>query len=159
MDFHLSASSMSAPALSAIICFLIFKGSTCSLAKRHLLDVCTLIHRGGSLPVLALSHVSGSIFRLSRKPSLLPTSFSRCSVSVPCGLPAWICTRRRTGLPRSTQLIQWPAAVKGQLQEHLKDVKQLQEKDLSLGHGDVHLPDALSRKYPNAGKEWAWQYA
>jgi len=51
-----------------------------------------------------------------------------------------------------------PAAVKGQLQEHLKDVKQLQEKDLSLGHGDVHLPDALSRKYPNAGKEWAWQY-
>jgi len=56
-------------------------------------------------------------------------------------------------------LIQWPAAVKGQLQEHLKDVKQLQEKDLSLGHGDVHLPDALSRKYPNAGKEWAWQYA
>lgn len=51
-----------------------------------------------------------------------------------------------------------PAAVKGQLQEHLKDVKQLQEKDLSLGHGDVHLPDALNRKYPNAGKEWAWQY-
>lgn len=46
MEFHLSASSMSAPALSAIICFLIFKGSTCSLAKRHLLDVCTLLHRG-----------------------------------------------------------------------------------------------------------------
>lgn len=29
---------------------------------------------------------------------------------------------------------------------------------MALGHGDVHLPDALSRKYPNAGKEWAWQY-
>ncbi len=51
-----------------------------------------------------------------------------------------------------------PAAVKDQLQGHLKDVKQLHEKDLSLGHGDVHLPDALNRKYPHAGKEWAWQY-
>jgi integron integrase len=51
-----------------------------------------------------------------------------------------------------------PATVKGQLQEHLKDVKKLHENDLSRGHGEVHLPDALSRKYPNAGKEWAWQY-
>jgi integron integrase len=51
-----------------------------------------------------------------------------------------------------------PAAVKDPLQEHLKDVKQLHQKDLSRGHGDVHLPDALGRKYPNACKEWAWQY-
>ncbi len=51
-----------------------------------------------------------------------------------------------------------PAAVKDQLQEHLNVVKKLHEKDLSLGHGEVHLPDALNRKYPAAGKEWAWQY-
>jgi integron integrase len=51
-----------------------------------------------------------------------------------------------------------PVTVKGQLREHLKDVKNLHESDLSHGHGEVHLPDALSRKYPNAGKEWAWQY-
>ncbi len=51
-----------------------------------------------------------------------------------------------------------PATVKGQLQEHLTDVKKMHENDLSHGHGEVHLPDALSRKYPNAGKEWAWQY-
>jgi len=56
---------------------------------------------------------------------------------------------------RSTVL---PSAVKDQLQKHLKDVKQMHEKDLSLGHGETHLPDALIRKYPNAGKEWAWQY-
>ena len=35
-----------------------------------------------------------------------------------------------------------PTTVKDQLQEHLKDVKQLHEKDLSRGHGDVHLPEA-----------------
>jgi integrase len=37
-------------------------------------------------------------------------------------------------------------------------VKVLHEKDLAAGYGEVFLPDALSRKYPNAGKEWAWQY-
>lgn len=57
--------------------------------------------------VLALSHVSCSIFRLSRKHSLLPTSLSRLSIGMPCGLLAWSCSRRRTGLPRSTQLILW----------------------------------------------------
>ncbi len=51
-----------------------------------------------------------------------------------------------------------PAAVKGQLQAHMKDVKLLHEQDLSLGHGEVHLPDALIRKYPKAGRDWAWQY-
>jgi integron integrase len=52
-----------------------------------------------------------------------------------------------------------PATVKDQLKNHLMEVKKLHESDLSNGHGEVHLPDALSRKYPNAGKEWAWQYA
>ncbi|TXL05249.1 integrase, partial [Methylococcaceae bacterium CS2] len=26
------------------------------------------------------------------------------------------------------------------------------------GHGAIYLPFALSRKYPNAEKEWQWQY-
>ena len=51
-----------------------------------------------------------------------------------------------------------PATVKDQLKNHLIETKSLHESDLSRGYGEVHLPDALSRKYPNAGKEWAWQY-
>ncbi len=51
-----------------------------------------------------------------------------------------------------------PSTVNGQLQEHLKEIKTLHENDLSLGYGEVPLPDALIRKYPKAGKEWAWQY-
>lgn len=51
-----------------------------------------------------------------------------------------------------------PATVKDQLKNHLIEVKSLYESDLSRGYGEVPLPDALSRKYPNAGKEWAWQY-
>ncbi len=57
---------------------------------------------------------------------------------------------------RSTVL---PAAVKEKLHEHLKEVKTLHEEDLAKGYGEVFLPDALDRKYPNAPKEWAWQYA
>ncbi|MDD1745736.1 MAG: integron integrase [Candidatus Methanoperedens sp.] len=56
---------------------------------------------------------------------------------------------------RSTML---PSAVKDRLQEHLGRVKSLHEQDIAAGHGSVYLPDALDRKYPNAAKEWAWQY-
>ena len=44
------------------------------------------------------------------------------------------------------------------LQTHLLRVKQLHEDDLAKGYGEVWLPDALERKYPNAAREWLWQY-
>jgi integron integrase len=44
------------------------------------------------------------------------------------------------------------------LQEHLQRVKALHEHDLTRGYGSVYLPDALARKYPNADREWGWQY-
>jgi len=51
-----------------------------------------------------------------------------------------------------------PAAVRDRLKEHLEEVKALHDNDIKNGHGDVFLPDSLGRKYPNAGKTWAWQY-
>ena len=44
------------------------------------------------------------------------------------------------------------------LQEHLQLVKRLHEEDLARGYGSVYLPFALERKYPNADREWIWQY-
>ncbi len=44
------------------------------------------------------------------------------------------------------------------LQLHLCGVKNIHNKDLADGFGEVFLPHALARKYPNAGKAWAWQY-
>jgi len=44
------------------------------------------------------------------------------------------------------------------LQEHLQRVKAQHERDLTQGYGAVYLPDALARKYPNADKQWDWQY-
>ena len=44
------------------------------------------------------------------------------------------------------------------LRLHLNQVKALHEKDLFEGYGTVHLPNALDKKYPNANREWIWQY-
>lgn len=51
-----------------------------------------------------------------------------------------------------------PEKIKPDLQRHLKRVKLLHQADLRNGHSNVYLPYALDRKYPNAGKEWCWQY-
>ena len=44
------------------------------------------------------------------------------------------------------------------LAQHLLRVKQLHDRDVALGGGWVELPWALARKYPNAGREWPWQW-
>jgi len=51
-----------------------------------------------------------------------------------------------------------PEALIAPLQEHLRGVKLLHDRDLQDGFGSVYLPDALARKYPNAAREWHWQY-
>lgn len=44
------------------------------------------------------------------------------------------------------------------LKVHLGTVRKLHEEDLHKGLGEVSLPYALERKYPNANKDWKWQY-
>ena len=51
-----------------------------------------------------------------------------------------------------------PAAVKEPLWRHLHFIKRQHEDDLKHGLGRVNLPYALERKYPNAGREWGWQW-
>ncbi len=51
-----------------------------------------------------------------------------------------------------------PQAIKPMLEEHLQAVRVQHGQDLGRGAGWVHLPGALGRKYPNAGREWAWQW-
>lgn len=45
------------------------------------------------------------------------------------------------------------------LQNQLAEARRVHERDLAAGFGAVWLPHALSRKYPHAAHEWAWQYA
>ena len=59
------------------------------------------------------------------------------------------------GKDRSTLLAK---SVKERLREHLARVRELHERDLAAGAGEARLPDALERKYPQAGREWGWQF-
>lgn len=51
-----------------------------------------------------------------------------------------------------------PAVLVDPLKAHLKKVRELHEQDVAEGFGEVYLPYALDRKYPNAAREWGWQY-
>ena len=44
------------------------------------------------------------------------------------------------------------------LKQQLEKARQFHEEDLEQGMGRVYLPGALARKYPNAEKEFRWQY-
>lgn len=64
----------------------------------------------------------------------------------------------RDGKGAKDRVTMLPASLKAELQAHLRRVKLLHEKDLAEGLGAVHLPFALKEKYPNAEREWVWQW-
>jgi integrase len=51
-----------------------------------------------------------------------------------------------------------PQSLVAPLQRHLIKVQALHEEDVAEGYGDVELPYALARTYPNGGQAWVWQY-
>lgn len=65
----------------------------------------------------------------------------------------------RDGKGQKDRVTTLPASVKEPLLEHLRDVWRLHQRDLREGAGRVALPYALARKYPNADREWGWQWA
>ena len=64
----------------------------------------------------------------------------------------------RDGKGMKDRVTMLPASVVEPLQEHLAKARVLHQKDLAEGFGEVYLPFALAKKYPNAGREWGWQY-
>lgn len=65
----------------------------------------------------------------------------------------------REGKGDKDRVTTMPRAVIGPLQEHLRRVEAIHRQDLADGYGRVELPHALARKYPNANREWLWQFA
>jgi integron integrase len=56
------------------------------------------------------------------------------------------------------RIVPFPQKLMKPLKSHLEKVKNQHENDLRCGCAGVYLPDALERKYPNASREWGWQY-
>lgn len=51
-----------------------------------------------------------------------------------------------------------PASLVEPLRAHLLAVQAIHDRDIEHGFGQVGLPYALARKYPNVDREWGWQY-
>jgi integron integrase len=64
----------------------------------------------------------------------------------------------RSGKGNKDRYTMLPSAVREPLIQHLRAVKLQHDADLKKGLGRVSLPNALDRKYPNAGREWGWQW-
>ena len=89
-----------------------------------------------------------------------------------CGLRLMECLRLRiqdidfennllmvcSGKGEKDRALILPEKIRENLVNHIASVKEIHDQDLKLGYGDVSLPDALDKKYPNAPKEWGWQW-
>jgi integron integrase len=64
----------------------------------------------------------------------------------------------RAGKDEDDRFTVLPDSIVSELRTHLQDVKALHDKDLREGYGEATLPYALDVEYPNAGREWAWQF-
>jgi integron integrase len=64
----------------------------------------------------------------------------------------------RNGKGGKDRVTMLPAALAQPLVDHLARVRDVFERDLAAGRADVYLPHALASKYPNAPREWGWQW-
>jgi len=64
----------------------------------------------------------------------------------------------RNGKGGKDRRVPLPRRLHERLNEHVERVRVQHHADLLAGHGEVYLPHALARKYPNAGREFGWQY-
>jgi integron integrase len=64
----------------------------------------------------------------------------------------------RDGKGQKDRVTMLPDSIRRPLAEHLRFVKRQHEEDLAKGLGRAPMPSALARKYPNADREWGWQW-
>lgn len=64
----------------------------------------------------------------------------------------------RSGKGNKDRHTMLPSRVAEPLRRQIEDARVSHHRDLEAGFGAVYLPHALSRKYPNAAEDWAWQY-
>ncbi len=64
----------------------------------------------------------------------------------------------RDGKGGNSRITMLPLSVIASLKAHLQSVQRWHQQDLDKGYGSVYLPFALERKYPNADRQWIWQY-
>jgi integron integrase len=64
----------------------------------------------------------------------------------------------RRGKGQKDRRTMLPGRVRGPLKNHLEMARRQHTADRKIGAGFVYVPGALARKYPNANREWGWQW-
>ena len=64
----------------------------------------------------------------------------------------------RNGKGDQDRITVLPQCCVPELQRQIEAVRHLHQRDLRRGYGKVYLPHALARKYPNANREFGWQW-
>ena len=161
-ESHVSASTQN-QALNALIFF--FKTVLCK--EIGMLDGVVRAKRPVRLPVVLSKDEVGAILgRMSGMPRLMAMLLYGAGLRL-----MECCTLRvkdvdfaknqilvRAGKGNKDRYTMLPLMAKELLQKHLAAVKLQHEEDLRQGLGRVAMPNNLDKKYPNAGKEWAWQW-
>ncbi len=96
--------------------------------------------------IIKIIYASGLRIKKSLRLRIQNLDFDRCQLQI---------IDSKHGGSRQTL---FPEMLHEPVKAHLVKVKAMHEADLKKGYGSVYLPHALARKYPNAGKEWPWQY-
>ena len=64
----------------------------------------------------------------------------------------------RAGKGNKDRVTMLPESLRAGLLAQLERVRVIWETDLQENHTGVSLPDGVEGKFPNAGREWAWQF-
>lgn len=72
--------------------------------------------------------------------------FSGCQITV------------RAGKGNKDRVTMLPNSARDELEAHLRVVRKLFTSDMQRGDAGPPLPDALDVKYPNASRDWRWQW-
>lgn len=134
---------------------------------RELNDIADTVRarRGRKLPVVLHKNEIDAIFE-----HLVPLQRLMARLIYGCGLRVQECISLRvkdidfeqgsltvrSGKGDKDRLTVLPESLKNDLQEQLMQARKMYERDRQDGAQGVSLPHALVRKYPEAGKEWAW---
>ncbi len=111
-------------------------------------EALTVIQRMNGIPKLMTQLLFGSGLRLMEclRLRIKDVDFANRQIIV------------RDGKGESDRSVPLPESITPALKEHIQNVKRIHQTDLKEGYGEVRLPYALERKYPNANREPAWQY-
>ncbi|MDP1808016.1 MAG: integron integrase [Actinomycetota bacterium] len=149
-------------ALNALV-FIYRHGLNKNLGEKELKAVRAIQRR--RLPVVLTVRELHSLFD-----ALSGTNRLMAMLTYGCGLRLQECVRLRikdVDFEQNTVIVRsgkgdkdrrtvLPEALKNELIKHVSENRALFDQDRENKISGVYLPGALERKYPNAGKEWAW---